>query len=137
MKTLAIIPALALVSALAADLALVQPKDFAAQLARGAKPAIFQVGPNLLYRSKHITGAIYAGPGSNSAGLELLKTAVKDLPRDRQVVIYCGCCPWDHCPNINPAFELLRQMGFQQVKALYLPNNFKTDWIDAGYPVGQ
>jgi rhodanese-related sulfurtransferase len=130
-KTLVVFAALT--AALAADLALIQPKDLAARLS--ARPAVFQVGFNPLYRSKHITGAVYAGPGAKPEGLEVLKTAVAKLPRDREIVIYCGCCPWDHCPNIKPAMALLAQLGFTRVKALYLPENFKTGWIDAGYPV--
>jgi thiosulfate/3-mercaptopyruvate sulfurtransferase len=117
----------------AAEMALVQPAELAAGLA--AKPAIFQVGPNVLYRSKHIPGALYAGPGSKAEGLALLKTAVEKLPRTREIVIYCGCCPWDHCPNVKPAMELLQGMGFTHAKVLYLADNFKTDWIDKGYPV--
>jgi thiosulfate/3-mercaptopyruvate sulfurtransferase len=122
--------------ALAADAPLVAPKDLAAQLSGGSsRPAIFQVGPNVLYRSKHIPGAIYAGPGSKAEGLDLLKAAVEKLPRDRDLVIYCGCCPWDRCPNIKPALELLQKMGFTRVRAMHVPTNFKTDWIDQGYPV--
>jgi thiosulfate/3-mercaptopyruvate sulfurtransferase len=119
----------------AADIAVIQPADLAAQLAKNPKPTILYVGPNLLYRSKHIPGAVFAGPGNRPEGLNLLRAAAKDLPRDRQVVIYCGCCPWDHCPNIHPAFETLRQMGFKNVKAMYSPIGFKQDWIDRGYPV--
>jgi rhodanese-related sulfurtransferase len=136
MRTLIVGIAAVLASGLAADLALVQPKDLAAQLAAtGAHPAIFQVGPNLLYRSKHIPGSVYAGPGSRPEGLDLLKQAAGKLPRDRQIVLYCGCCPWDRCPNVKPAVELLKQMGFAHVRAMYLETNFATDWIDKGYPV--
>ena len=57
------------VVAAAADLALVQPQDLAAQLAgKGARPAVFMVGPNVLYRSKHIPGSVFAGPGRNEDG---------------------------------------------------------------------
>ena len=67
---------------LAAEMVLIQPGELAAQLAtKGAGPAIFHVGPNLLYRSKHIPGAIYAGPASKPEGLELLKEAAGKLPR--------------------------------------------------------
>ncbi len=111
-----------------------QPKDLAAHLS--TKPVIFHVGFNVLYRnSKHIPGTVYAGPGRQAEGLEVLKAAVEKLPRDREIVIYCGCCPWDHCPNIRPAMALLQQLGFKNVKALYLPENYKVNWIDAGYPV--
>ena len=122
--------------ALAADIALVQPQDLAASLAaKGSKPAVLYVGPNVMYRSKHIPGSVFAGPGNRSDGLNLLKAAVKGLPRDKEIVIYCGCCPWDRCPNIQPAFATLRQMGYTRVRAMYSPIGFKTDWIDRGYPV--
>ncbi len=122
--------------ALAADFPLIQPKDLAAALAaKQARPPIFHVGFNVLYRSKHIAGSAYAGPAAKPEGLAMLKAAVDKLPRDREIVIYCGCCPWDHCPNVKPAMELLRQMGFTKAKALYVPDNLKVDWIDRGYPV--
>lgn len=126
-----------LAAAGAAELPLIQPKDLAAKLAAGgsaARPVILQVGPNVLYRSKHIPASAYAGPAAKPEGLELLKNAVAKLPRDREIVLYCGCCPWDHCPNIKPAMELLRQMGFTRAKALYVPTNMAKDWFDPGYP---
>jgi len=122
--------------ALAAELATVQPKDVAAQLAaKGPHPAIFQVGPNMLFRAKHIPGAIYAGPGSKPEGLELLKKAVNNLPRDHEVVLYCGCCPWNNCPNVKPAVALLQQMGFTHVKAMLIETSFLKDWDEKRFPV--
>src|ERR1017187_5756229 len=122
------------VGAAAAAPARVQPPDLAAQLAaKGARPAVFMVGPNVLYRSKHIPGSVYAGPGQSEAGLALLKAEAGKLPRDREVVVYCGCCPWDRCPNVKPAVEMLKQMGFAKAKALYLGTGFKADWLDKGY----
>ena len=122
--------------AAAADLALVHPQELAAQLAgKGTRPAVFMVGPNVLYRSKHIPGSVFAGPGQNEAGLAMLKAEAGKLPRDREVVVYCGCCPWDRCPNVKPAVDLLKEMGFTKVKALYLATGFKVDWLDKGYAV--
>jgi len=132
-KTAILILAAALTAVLAADMALIQPKELAAHL--DAKPVIIQVGPNYLYRSHRIPGALYAGPGSKAEGLALLKTAVAKLPHDREIVLYCGCCPWDRCPNVQPSIDLLKQLGFTNVKALYIAENFKTNWIDASYPV--
>jgi hypothetical protein len=34
------------------------------------------------------------------------------------VVIYCGCCPLDKCPNVRPAFTLLKTMGFTNLHVL-------------------
>ena len=125
-----------LLVAVAAEMALVQPKDLAARLAaKGPSPMMIHVGPNFLYRGKHIPGSIYTGPGSQIAGLDMLKRAVEPLPRDREIVVYCGCCPWKSCPNVKPAVELLRQMGFTRAKALYVETSFAADWIEKGYPV--
>jgi thiosulfate/3-mercaptopyruvate sulfurtransferase len=127
---------MAITIALAAEIAIVEPKDLAAQLAgKGNKAAILYVGPSVLYRSKHIPGAVFAGPGNSKEGLDLLRAAAKDLPKNRDVVIYCGCCPWNHCPNVQPAFDVLKQMGFTRVRVMYAPTGFKADWIDKGYPV--
>lgn len=120
--------------AAAAEMALVEPKAAAASL--GAKaPAVICVGPNVLYRSKHVVGSVYAGPGNSAAGLEMLRTAAGKLAKDREILIYCGCCPWERCPNVKPAIALLQEMGFTKVKALHLETGFKIDWIDKGYPV--
>jgi rhodanese-related sulfurtransferase len=131
---LAAVLAAGVVVVAAADLALVQPADFAAQLAaKGPRPAVFMVGPNVLYRSKHIPGSVFAGPGRDEAGLAILKAEAGKLPHDKEIVVYCGCCPWDRCPNIKPSVELLKQMGFANVKAVYLATGFKADWLDQGY----
>ena len=128
--------AVLLTAGLAAELALVQPNEVAAQLAvKGTHAAIFQVGPNVLYRGKHIPGSVYAGPASRAEGLELLKNAVDKLPRDREIVVYCGCCPWGNCPNVKPAMALLQDMGFTHAKAMYLETGFAKDWTEKGYPV--
>ena len=134
-RLLAVLLAVAAVAA-AAGLTLIQPQELVPQLeSKGARPAVFHTGPNVLYRSKHIPGSVYAGPGSNAAGLALLRQEAGKLPRDREIAIYCGCCPWDRCPNVKPAMDLLKGMGFTNVKALYLETGFKADWIDKGYPV--
>jgi rhodanese-related sulfurtransferase len=136
MKTLVVGIAAVLTAGFAADLALIQPNEVAAQLAaKGTHPAIFQVGPNMLYRGKHIPGSVYAGPASRPEGLELLKEAVDKLPRDGEIVVYCGCCPWGNCPNVKPAMALLKQMGFTHAKAMYVETGFAKDWTDKGYPV--
>jgi rhodanese-related sulfurtransferase len=116
----------------AADL--IQPADLAAQL-KGDAPTILQVGFAKLYEQAHIPGAIYAGPGRSDEGLAGLKTQAEKLPRDAPLVIYCGCCPWNRCPDMGAAYSVLKAMGFTHVKALYLPENFGQDWVDKGYPV--
>jgi rhodanese-related sulfurtransferase len=89
----------------------------------------------MLFEQAHIPGAEYAGPGSQDAGLDQLKSRVAPLPRNTFIVLYCGCCPWGRCPNIAPAFNLLHGLRFTRVKVLYMAENFGTDWAAKGYPV--
>ncbi len=98
------------------------------------EPLILQVGFKFLYNIGHIPGAIYAGPGSEKSGIESIKDEVKSLKKIKNIVIYCGCCPWGHCPNIRPAYTTLKNLGFTNVKVLYIPQNFGKDWADKGYP---
>jgi thiosulfate/3-mercaptopyruvate sulfurtransferase len=119
----------------APEIATISASDLAATLrGSGPKPLILQVGPQRLYRYAHIPGAEYVGAASEPAGIEALRKRVQGMKRTAAIVIYCGCCPWQHCPNIQPAYDELRKLGFRNARALYLPNNFKTDWDDKGYP---
>jgi rhodanese-related sulfurtransferase len=122
--------------AVAADNGTIEPKDLAAELqAKNNKAALIHVGFAVMYRGKHIPQSVYAGPGRNAEGIAALKSAVANMPKDREIVVYCGCCPYEMCPNIRPALAALREMGFTHVKALMIPTNFATDWINHGYPV--
>lgn len=113
---------------------LMQPADLAAVLGKSAKPMVICVAFPFLYRSAHIEGAVYGGAGSKPEGLATLTALVKDVPKDREIVLYCGCCPWDHCPNMEPAFNKLKSLGYSRLKALAIPTNLHTDWITKGYP---
>jgi hypothetical protein len=66
--------------------------------------------------------------------MQQLRKRVEGLSRNRFIVVYCGCCPWKHCPNVAPAYEALRKWGFTKLKVLYIPNNLGTDWVNKGYP---
>ena len=114
---------------------LIQPAALADQIKAGNAPVIMQVGFSVLYQQAHIPGAIYAGPGNNEEGIDNLKTQAKNLAKDKALVIYCGCCPWEKCPNIAAAWKELTAEGFKNLKVLYLPHNFGEDWADKGYPV--
>lgn len=111
---------------------IIQPETLAKDL---KTPLVIHVGFDVLYRAAHIAGTPYAGPASKPEGIEALKKAVEGQPHNREIVIYCGCCPMEKCPNIRPAFALLHQMGYTNVRVLSLPNNLKTDWTDKNYPV--
>jgi thiosulfate/3-mercaptopyruvate sulfurtransferase len=118
---------------------LIQPAELAATLrsADAPKPLILQVGFRTMYVQAHISGAEYAGPANGESGLQRLRERVAALPKDAVLVIYCGCCPWDHCPNVGAAFAALRELGFTQVKVLYIAENFDDDWVSKGYPAAK
>jgi thiosulfate/3-mercaptopyruvate sulfurtransferase len=119
--------------------ALFQPPDLAVRLnaPKETKPAIFYVGFPVLYRGAHIRDAVLAGPGSKADGLDLLTHAVGKLPRNREIVLYCGCCPFQKCPNIRPAYKAVAALGFSRVKVLVIETNLHTDWVMKGYPVAR
>jgi len=91
----------------------------------------------MLFQQAHIPGAEYVGAGNTAEGIQHLRERVKNLSKESAIVLYCGCCPWSHCPNVNPAYDALKQLGFTNVKVLYIANNFGADWVDKGYPVAQ
>jgi hypothetical protein len=115
---------------------LIQPEELVKILQSGkAKPLVLNVGPHMIYAQSHIRGAEYIGPTSDPDDLGRLRARVEPLPRSAFIVVYCGCCPWTRCPNINPAITELRRIGFKNAKALYIANNFGSDWVEKGYPV--
>ena len=118
---------------------LIQPADLAATLQSSTtpKPLILQVGFRTMFVQSHISGADYAGPANEDKGLRRLRERVATLAKDSSIVIYCGCCPWDHCPNVGEAFAVLRELGFTQVRVMYIADNFGDDWVNKGYPVAK
>jgi len=113
----------------------VQPPDFAKELAAGkSKPTVLFVGFQHLYSAGHIKGAQYYGSGGRPEGLKEIKKWAEPLPRSTNLVLYCGCCPLDHCPNLRPPFSVLRAMGFTNVRVVLLPTSFAVDWADKGLP---
>jgi len=112
-----------------------QPGSLAKDLQAGKKPLILYVGFPVLYKAARIPGAVLAGPGSKQSGLDAMQQALSGVPKDHEIVLYCGCCPFDHCPNIRPAFEKIRAMGYSNVSLVMMPTNFHSDWVEKGYPV--
>ncbi|MEP6468019.1 MAG: rhodanese-like domain-containing protein [Parafilimonas sp.] len=110
---------------------LLEPGDLAKTLnnPQAKQPYIFSVGP-----AATIKTSIDIGPARDKENLNKLALQLDKLPKDADIVIYCGCCPFDRCPNIRPAFKLLNEMKFKNQKLLTLTQNVKVDWIDHGYP---
>jgi thiosulfate/3-mercaptopyruvate sulfurtransferase len=114
-----------------------QAADLAGELTDKSltRPTVVYVGFHTLFAGGHIAGASFHGPASTEQSLSDLKKWADTLPRSTDLVIYCGCCPFEKCPNIRPAFTALRDMGFKKLRVLVLPTNFATDWADKGYPI--
>jgi len=112
-----------------------QPADLAGKLAEknGTPPTIVYVGFRTLFAGGHIPGASFHGTAASEKGLGEMKKWADGLPRSTNLIIYCGCCPFEKCPNVRPAFAALRGMGFKKLRVLVLPTNLATDWVGKGY----
>jgi hypothetical protein len=111
-----------------------EPAVLAALIKDQKAPQILCVAFPVLYKLKHIEHASLAGPGSKPEGIEALKKAVAGLPKDTDLVIYCGCCPMVKCPNMRPAYRALKELGFTHIRVLDIPTNMNTDWYSKNYP---
>lgn len=115
--------------------AVLEPSQFADVLAHASeKPVVIYAGFKFLYDSARVPGALYFGPGSESEGVVALAKWAGTMKHDKAVVLYCGCCPWAVCPNIQPAYATLQKMGFTNLKVMRLNQNFGADWVSKGYP---
>ena len=112
---------------------IIQPAELANSLSSGKQlPLIFSVGPGAL-----IPHSINIGMVKDKENLDKLKKELSKVPKRTKIVVYCGCCPYEHCPNVRPAIQALQEMNFTNYKLLNLPHNIKTDWIDKGYPTSK
>ena len=97
---------------------------------KAAKPMIINVGPTPM-----IKGAKFIGAAEDPTNKERLKTMVKDLPKNKDIVLYCGCCKLEDCWNIHEASKIMTSMGFTNYKILNMPEDFTIDWHAKGYPL--
>lgn len=95
-----------------------------------ALPVILNIGS-----VESIKGSITTGAVSEPDAFAELKKQLKNIKKDKLIVIYCGCCPLFKCPNIRPAFKELAAEGFTNIKVLNLKKNLQTDWVDKNYPM--
>lgn len=113
----------------------VQPAELNKELSNPkTAPTVLFVGYQRLFSAGHIKGAQYHGSGGSAEGLAQIKAWAASLPRSTNLVIYCGCCPLERCPNIRPAFIALRDLGFTKLRVLLLPTSFEVDWAEKGLP---
>lgn len=109
---------------------LIAPSTLANMISKKQDVKIYNIGV-----VQNIKGATNVGAASDAENLVKLKEILKTVPKNKSIVIYCGCCPMGKCPNIRPAFKALADQKFTNVHLLDLPTNIKIDWIDKGYPV--
>jgi hypothetical protein len=111
---------------------LLAPADLnkALNSSNGTKYYIYSIGYQAI-----IKNSIDIGAGRDKENQKKLKQQLSKLPKDANIVIYCGCCPFSTCPNVRPVFNMLNEMGFKNHKLLNIPQNIKVDWIDKGYAI--
>jgi hypothetical protein len=110
---------------------LIKPADLAKILSANENlPVIYNIGPSPI-----IPHSIDIGMLNDEKNMAAFREQISKLPKSTDIVVYCGCCPYEHCPNTRPAIALLKRMAFTNYHLLDLPNNIKTDWIARGYPV--
>jgi thiosulfate/3-mercaptopyruvate sulfurtransferase len=97
---------------------------------KAKKPVIINTGT-----MRNIKTALKYGPVSDYKGFDQFKAESAKIGKDKEIVIYCGCCKMDHCPNIAPAFEHLQKNGYSKIKILNLKEDLVFDWVNKGYPM--
>src|SRR4051812_30238264 len=94
---------------------LLEPGALNYAISQNKAPLILNIGT-----VEDIKGAVHIGQIKDITNLEKLKATLAPLDKKAEVVIYCGCCPFGKCPNIRPAYTLLKDMGYSNVKVLNL-----------------
>lgn len=112
------------------DKQLMEPATLAQTMAaKKDVPLVISMGPGAL-----IPNSVDIGPGNEAENIAELKSLLATKKKTDKVVVYCGCCPFDRCPNVRPAIAALKDAGFTNYYLLNLKTNLKTDWIDKGFP---
>lgn len=112
----------------------IEPAQLAKEINSGAAKNLLILNTGSV---NDIKGAVNIGPLGDKKNEKKLSKYLKDIPRNKAIVIYCGCCPMNHCPNIRPAYQILKDMGFTNFKILDIKDNISVDWISKGYPLAQ
>ena len=109
---------------------LLEPSDLSASIKSNKSiPLIFSIGPGAIIPYSKDIGMV-----KETENMQKFTDQLSTLAKGTQIVIYCGCCPFEHCPNVRPAIQLLKDLKFTNYKLLDLPHNIKIDWIDKGFP---
>lgn len=112
---------------------LVKPEQLAEELkpSNANNPLVYNVGP-----MGQIKGAVKIGAVSDPKGLQKFNEAIAGISdKNKAIVVYCGCCTSQNCPNIRPAFQSLKEKGFKHIRVLEIEHGYVEDWQGKGYPV--
>ena len=111
----------------------VEPKDLNNRIfAKKNVPVILNVSSETTAPS--IKGSLKIGD-MDDHNYEDLKLALKQTPKNKEIVVYCGCCTLDNCARVEKAFNLLVSNGYTNVKVLNLIDGFYPDWKGKGYAI--
>ncbi|MFN6943490.1 MAG: hypothetical protein ACK4ND_00975 [Cytophagaceae bacterium] len=110
----------------------IQPEELAELLDGPAskQPVILNMGT-----MPPIKNAKMIGIGNSTHGMNKLKEYSSKIDKSKTVVVYCGCCTMDNCPNIRQPMEYLISQGFINAKVLNIKTDLSTDWTNKGYPM--
>ena len=78
---------------------------------KATKPIIINTGS-----MRNIKGALKYGQVSDNKGMDDFVAGVTKIDKNKEIVIYCGCCKLDHCPNIDPAYKHLKEKGYKKIE---------------------
>lgn len=84
---------------------------------------------------RNIKNAVEVGLVSSPKVFEKFKTDAAKMDKNRETVIYCGCCTMENCPNVRASYIKLKELGFKNVKVLNIITDLNLDWIEKGYPM--
>ena len=84
---------------------------------------------------RNIKNAVEIGIVSSPSKYKKLQEELAKHKKDKQVVIYCGCCKLEDCPNVPLAYSKIRELGFNNVRILNMVTGLNEDWIDKGFPM--
>lgn len=90
------------------------------------------------YNNKMISGSLSMGSVDAKGEWKIrmrnaLSKAKLNNNFSKEIVVYCGCCSSDNCPNVEPVILELKKLGYQNVKGLYFFEGYLPDWAGKKY----
>ena len=86
---------------------LVEPSTLAAIINSNKElPVIFSIGPGAV-----IPNSIDIGMVNSEQNMEHFKDRVNKLSKSADIIVYCGCCPFDRCPRCASCDSFFKKPG--------------------------